>query len=253
MPKSSIKVRLDQYLLNKGLVKSLKEAQSFCIQGLVHDGSNQLLKAGMLIKKDRVDIRIKRLKSHDYVARSALKLKYAISHFKIDINQMICADLGCSTGGFTQVLLECGAKFIYCVDVAYGEFSSKLRDNPKIALLEKTNVKHLSKDLIPQALDVIVCDLSFIGLSAALPASLELLKPDGMLIALIKPQFELPRNKVPLKGVVRDSAAHREACDHVNEWLVYRCNFEIIGTIPSPILGAKGNQEFISFAIKKAP
>jgi 23S rRNA (cytidine1920-2'-O)/16S rRNA (cytidine1409-2'-O)-methyltransferase len=251
MSKFPVKIRLDQYLVDLGLSCSIKEAQSLCMQGLVHDQSRQLQKAGMLIRQDRIDIKVKNPKGHDYVARSALKLKAAIVHFKIDVGQMICADLGCSTGGFTQVLLEYGAKFIYCVDVAYGEFSSKLRGNPKIALLEKTNVRHLSRDLIPEPLDVIVCDLSFIGLRTALPACLGLLKQGGILIALIKPQFELSQDKIPLGGIVIDAASHKEACDSVGSWLINKCNFEVIGTLPSPILGVKGNQEFVTFAIKR--
>jgi 23S rRNA (cytidine1920-2'-O)/16S rRNA (cytidine1409-2'-O)-methyltransferase len=250
--KTPPKIRLDQYLIQKGFASSLQEAQSFCMQCLVHDKSQQLKKAGMLIEQDRVDINVKNPKGHNYVARSALKLKAAILHFEININQMICADLGCSTGGFTQVLLEYGAKFIYCVDVAYGEFSSKLRGNTKISLLEKTNVRHLSKDLIPQPLDLIVCDLSFIALTTALPASLELLKPNGILVALIKPQFELSQSKIPPGGIVRNIQDQQEACDNVSNWLSDKCDFKVIGILPSPILGAKGNQEFLLIAVKNA-
>jgi 23S rRNA (cytidine1920-2'-O)/16S rRNA (cytidine1409-2'-O)-methyltransferase len=245
-----LKIRLDQYLLNNGLASSLSEAQSFCMQGLVHDANQKLSKAGMLVNEDKDDIKVKSLKSHNYVARSALKLKAAIEHYKIEVKDKICADLGCSTGGFTEVLLENDAKLIYAVDVAYGEFSSKLRNNTKVVLLERTNVKHLNRNLVPLELDIIVCDVSFIGLRSALPAAISLLKPQGIMVTLIKPQFELPKAKVEEGGIIRNPILHKEACDTVINWLEEEHNFQIIGLLPSPILGMKGNQEFVLYSIK---
>ena len=244
------KIRLDQYLLTNALAQSLSHAQSLCMQGLVHDQNKQLTKAGMMVDQNRLDIKVKHLKNHDYVARSALKLKAAMQEFSIIAQDKICADLGCRTGGFSEVLLEYGTQTIYAVDVAYGEFSSKLRNNEKIILLERTNVRFLNNALIPQMLDIIVCDLSFIGLKLALPASLELLKPGGILLTLIKPQFEVEKDQVGPKGIITDPALHSMVCADISSWLSQHYNFTIIGILPSPILGAKGNQEFILYAKK---
>jgi 23S rRNA (cytidine1920-2'-O)/16S rRNA (cytidine1409-2'-O)-methyltransferase len=244
------KIRLDQYLLQRGLAENIGQAQSFCVQGLVHDANQKLLKAGMLVNEDRTDIKLKTLKSHNYVARSALKLKAATNHYQIAIAGKICADIGCSTGGFTEVLLENDAKLVYAVDVAYGEFATKLRNDPRVILLERTNAKNLNSELIPATLDIIVCDVSFISLKSALPACLELLKAGGILVALVKPQFELPKNKVEEGGIIKDSALHKEACDAISNWLAHEKNFNILGILPSPILGVKGNQEFLLYATK---
>ncbi|AVP88112.1 hemolysin A [Candidatus Phycorickettsia trachydisci] len=243
------KVRLDHYLVENGLASNLQEAASLCIRGLVHDSSSQLLKPGMQVNLNRSDIKVKQVKNHKYVARSALKLKDAIECYDIDVKSKICADLGCSTGGFTQILLENGAYKIYAVDVASGFFAYSLRNNPKITLLEKTNVKHLSKSLIPEDLDLICCDLSFIGLTNCLAPSLSLLKSGGELIALIKPQFELPKHLVEEGGIIKDPMLHKQACDSVANWLEGQ-GFNIVGIKPCSQLGMKGNQEFLLYAFK---
>lgn len=243
------KVRLDHYLVSKGLANNLQEAASFCIRGLVHDSSSRFLKPGEQVRLDKSDIKVKQTKDHKYVARSALKLKDAISYYNIDIKDKICADLGCSTGGFTQVLVEEEAQKVYAVDVANGFFAYGLRKNPKIVLLEKTNVKHLNRDLIPENLDLICCDLSFIGLTNCLLPSLNLLKNSGELIALIKPQFELSKHLVEEGGIIKNPELHKQACDSVSNWLQEQ-GFNIIGIKPCSQLGTKGNQEFLLYALK---
>lgn len=242
-------MRLDHYLVSRGLADNLQEAASLCIRGLVHDSSSKLLKPGQQVRSDKGDIKVKQIKNHKYVARSALKIKDAITYYNINIQNKICADLGCSTGGFTQVLLEEEAQKVYAVDVASGVFAYVLRSHPKIILLEKTNVKHLSKSLIPEDLDLICCDLSFIGLTNCLTPSLNLLKNGGELIALIKPQFELPRHLVEKGGIIKDPSLHQQSCDSVSHWLQEQ-GFNIIGVKPCSQLGAKGNQEFLLYAIK---
>jgi len=243
------KIRLDHYLVERGLASNLQEAASLCIRGLVHDSSSKLLKPGMQIRLDKSDVKVKQTKDHKYVARSALKLKDAIDYYNIDVKGKICADLGCSTGGFTQVLLEEEAHKVYAVDVASGFFAYNLRSHPKIILLEKTNVKHLNKNIIPEDLDLVCCDLSFIGLTNCLSPSLSLLKNGGELVVLIKPQFELPKHLVEEGGIIKDPILHKQACDSVANWLG-RQGFNIVGIKPCSQLGTKGNQEFLLYAFK---
>ena len=244
------KIRLDQYLVNNALAENLTQAHSLCLQGLVHDINKQLTKAGLMVDQARSDIKVKALKTHQYVARSALKLKAAIQTYNISIQDKICLDLGCSTGGFTEVLLEYGASKVYAVDVAYGELASKLRSNAKIVLLERTNARFLDHNLIPEMLDVLVCDVSFIGLQLALPPALKLLKNTGTLLTLIKPQFEVNKEQVPQGGIIRDHTVQQQVCNKISKWLADEQNFQVIGVMPSPILGAKGNQEYVLYAHK---
>jgi 23S rRNA (cytidine1920-2'-O)/16S rRNA (cytidine1409-2'-O)-methyltransferase len=243
------KIRLDQYLLNHNLVTSLSHGQSLCIQGLVHDDNTQLLKPGMLVASDRVDIKVKALKTHTYVARSALKLKGALEHFAIAVQDKICLDVGASTGGFTQVLLENQAQLVYAVDVAYGEFASILRTNPCVVLLERVNARHLQRSLVPLPVELVVCDVSFISLTKVLPAAIALMSDCASLVALIKPQFELPKELVGKGGIVRDAQAQEAICQKIASWLQER-NFQIHGILSSPLLGSKGNQEFLIYATK---
>jgi len=246
-----IKIRLDEYLVKKGLADNIKEASSLCIQGLVHDASKKLLKPGAQINsKNALEVKVKKNKLHNYVSRSALKLKQAIKRFDIQIQNKVCSDLGCSTGGFTQILLEEGASLVYCVDVGYGILAQKLRNHTKVVLLERTNVRFLDNVKIPLDLDIMCADLSFIGLGNALRNPLHLLKKGGSLIALIKPQFELPKHLVGEKGIVKNPLLHKKACDDVIEGFVNEHNLKIIGIIPCDCLGTKGNQEFLLYAIK---
>lgn len=243
------KIRLDQYLLEHNLADSLQHANSLCMQGLVHDDNKQLLKAGALVERNRVDIKVKSSKPHAYVARSALKLKAAIEHFQVAVQDKICLDIGASTGGFTQILLEKQAKLVYAVDVAYGEFSSILRAHPCVVLLERQNARYLNRLLVPLQIELVVCDVSFISLTTALPAAISLMSNNASIIALIKPQFELPKELVSKGGIVRDKDAQTAICQKIATWLQER-RLKVHGILPSPLLGSKGNQEFLIYAAK---
>ncbi|HJD55039.1 MAG TPA: TlyA family RNA methyltransferase [Rickettsia endosymbiont of Proechinophthirus fluctus] len=238
------KIRLDEYLLQKGFVTDITIARSLIIQGKVHNKHEQLIKPGIQVNINDTDIKVK-LPQHNYVSRGALKLIAALDYFKIDPENLVCIDIGSSTGGFTEVLLERKAKLIFAVDVGYGELHPKLRDNPHIKVLEKTNARYLTDKQIITKPDLIVCDASFISLTTILPTALNLVKEDCMLIALIKPQFEVAKHEVEQGGVIKNSLLHQKVCDKIKDWLEKEHNFKIFGIIASPILGAKGNQEFL--------
>ncbi len=249
MPKTS-KIRLDQFLLRNGFVNSINVAQSIIMQGLVHNEFNQLFKSGMLISNN-TKIRIKNFHKHAYVARSALKLIAALDYFKISPQGMICLDLGAGVGGFTQVLIERGAEHVFAVDVAYGEFHTKLRTNLKITLLERCNAKYLTKSHFYQKPELIVCDASFIGLKTILPPSLSIASRHCHIILLIKPQFEANKKQIPSGGVLLDKEIHKEICQDIENWLEFEHHFNVSGILPSPILGRKGNQEFLLYGYRR--
>jgi 23S rRNA (cytidine1920-2'-O)/16S rRNA (cytidine1409-2'-O)-methyltransferase len=242
-----IKIRLDEYLLKKGFTNNINIARSLIIQGKVHNESAQLIKPGLQINVNATNIKVKQ-PEHNYVSRGALKLIAALDHFKINLENLICLDLGSSTGGFTEVLLERKAKLIFAVDVGYGELHCKLRDNSNIVVLEKTNARYLTNKQITIPPDLIVCDASFISLTTILPASLNLAKGNCELIALIKPQFEVDRSEVEKGGIIKNPLLHQKVCDKISAWLKEEYNFKIFGIIESPILGAKGNKEFLIYA-----
>lgn len=238
------KIRLDEYLLQKNFAPNIQVARSLIMQGKVHNKHEQLTKAGTKVNIDDSDIKVK-LPKHNYVSRGALKLVAALDYFKINPKNMICIDLGSSTGGFTEVLLERGAKLIFAVDVGYGELHHKLRDKQQITVLEKTNARYLTDKQITTSPDLIVCDASFISLTTILPASFALAKENCLLIALIKPQFEVEKREVEEGGIIKNPFLHQKVCDKIKIWLEKEHNFEIFGIIESPILGAKGNKEFL--------
>ncbi|MBP7189747.1 MAG: TlyA family RNA methyltransferase [Rickettsiaceae bacterium] len=247
---ASNKKRLDTSLVERGLVPDVNTARSLIMQGLVHNENSQLLKAGMPVKESD-QLFVKSRKDHNYVSRGALKLKKAIEEFDIDVTNRICLDIGCSTGGFTEILLENGASLVYAVDVAYGEIHPKFRNNEKVVLLERLNARHLTRDHIKTAPDIIVCDASFITLKSVLPASLNLAAPNFTLIALIKPQFEAQKQDVGEKGIISDPSIHKKVCAEVKSWLESEM-FDVENIIESPILGMKGNKEFLICARKYA-
>ncbi|MFP3013148.1 MAG: TlyA family RNA methyltransferase [Rickettsia sp.] len=238
------KIRLDEYLLQKGFVTDITVARSLIIQGKVHNKHEQLIKPGIQVNINDTDIKVK-LPQHNYVSRGALKLIAALNYFKIDPENLVCIDIGSSTGGFTEVLLERKAKLIFAVDVGYGELHPKLRDNPQIKVLEKTNARYLTDKQITTKPDLIVCDASFISLTTILPTPLNLAKEDCMLIALIKPQFEVEKHEVEQGGIIKNPLLHHKVCDKIKDWLEKEHNFKIFSIIESPILGAKGNKEFL--------
>jgi len=178
-----------------------------------------------------------------YVGRGGLKLEGALTHFEISCTDQIALDIGASTGGFTDCLLQHGARKVYAIDVGHGQLAWKIRQNPRVIVLEKLNARHLSRNQIPEPIDLCTIDVSFISLTLILPNAFELLTPDGVILALIKPQFELAREDVGRGGIVRDPALHERAQRKVAEFAV-RLGAEVIGAAPSVIAGTDGNQEF---------
>ena len=196
------------------------------------------------------EIIIKKRKNYTWVSRGGYKLEYAISYFNLNCKNIVALDIGSSTGGFTDVLLKEGAKKIYCVDVGYGQLDWEIRNNKNVFVHEKTNARYLDNSIIKDKLDAIVCDASFISLKKVLPASLILLKESGWLIGLIKPQFEIGKSLLGKGGVVRNLDHHKQVVDDIISWLKEDKKFQIKGVIESPILGAKGNREFLILAFK---
>ena len=187
-------------------------------------------------------------REHPWVSRGGVKLAHALDHFAIDPAGAVALDIGASTGGFTDVLLTRGAARVYAVDVGHGQLAWKLRQDPRVAVLERRNARTLTRDDIPEPPDLVVCDASFISLTVVLPAALALAAPAARLVALIKPQFEVGKGRVGKGGVVRDPALHREVCDRIADWLGAQPGWRVEGLTESPIRGPEGNIEFLVFA-----
>lgn len=237
------KQRLDQALVDRGFAESRSRAQAAIMAGLVFSGETRLDKAGQMVGADQpLELRGK---PHPWVSRGGLKLAHGLVHFGIDPSGLACLDIGASTGGFTDVLLANGAARVYAVDVGEGQLAWKLRTDPRVIVLEKTNARHLSAAEVPEPIDLLVCDASFIGLQTLLPAPLALLKPATRAVVLVKPQFEVGRGRVGKGGVVRDPELHREVCDRIVAWWCAQPGWQLLGLEPSPILGPEGNREFL--------
>lgn len=243
------KLRLDQALVERGLAESRAKAQAAIMAGLVFSGEKRLDKPGLSVAADApLELRGK---PHPWVSRGGVKLAHALQHFGLDPQDRICIDVGASTGGFTDVLLQHGAAKVYAVDVGEGQLDWKLRNDPRVVVLEKTNARHLDAALIPDPIACVVCDASFIGLQIVLPAALTLARPGAWAVALIKPQFEVGRERVGKGGVVRDPALHEEVCARIHAWWDALPGWRVIGIEPSPILGPEGNREFLIAAEKE--
>jgi 23S rRNA (cytidine1920-2'-O)/16S rRNA (cytidine1409-2'-O)-methyltransferase len=240
--------RLDQLLVERGLVETRARAQAVILAGLVFSGEKRLDKPGTALAED-VAIEL-RGQPHPWVSRGGVKLDHALAHFALDPAGAVAVDVGASTGGFTDVLLSRGAAKVYAVDVGHGQLAWKLRTNPRVVVLERTNARRLTAAEIPEAPDFVVCDASFIGLETVLPAALALARPGAALVALIKPQFEVGPARVGKGGVVRDPALHDEVCARVAAWLPGQ-GWDVLGIEPSPILGPEGNREFLVAARKR--
>ncbi len=246
--KTMKKQRLDLLLVARGLAESRTKAQALIMAGLVYCGEQKLDKAGAEFAED-LEITV-RGREHPWVSRGGMKLAKAIEHFKIDVSGAIAMDVGASTGGFTDVLLTHGAAKIYAVDVGHGQLDVKLRHDARVVVMENTNARHLTAEMIGEPLDIIVCDASFISLKKVLPAALTLAKPGAQLITLIKPQFEVGKAEVSRgKGVIRDPMLHQQVCDDISVWVAGE-GWRVIGITPSPITGPKGNVEFLLYAKK---
>jgi 23S rRNA (cytidine1920-2'-O)/16S rRNA (cytidine1409-2'-O)-methyltransferase len=234
------KTRLDVALVERGLAETRAAAQRLVMAGLVFSGDRRLDKAGQGVAADtQLEVRGQ---PHPYVSRGGLKLAKALDHFAIPVSGRIALDVGASTGGFTDCLLQRGATKVYAVDVGTNQLAWKLRSDPRVVSMEKTNIREL---VLPQPVDLIVCDVSFIGLRTALPRALELAPPGAHLVALIKPQFEVGKGRVGKGGIVREAELHREVVETITAWLGARPGWQVLGVIDSPITGTDGNQEFL--------
>ncbi|MBF0306200.1 MAG: TlyA family RNA methyltransferase [Alphaproteobacteria bacterium] len=237
------KMRLDQLLVDRGLVESRARAQALIMAGLVWSGDRRLVKAGQAVALETpVELRGQ---DHPWVSRGGLKLVKGLDQFGIDPTGLVCLDVGASTGGFTDVLLARGAARVYAVDVGHGQLAWKLRQDPRVVVLERTNARHLTPAEVPEPPGLITCDASFIGLATVLPAALALAAPGARLVALIKPQFEVGKGRVGKGGVVRDPALHDEVCETIRDWVGGLPGWSVQGIAESPILGPEGNKEFL--------
>ncbi len=242
------KVRADQLLVAKGLAESRTRAQALILAGNVFAGDRRVNKAGDLLADD-VELTVKG-RDHPWVSRGGIKLDHGLTHFGFDVSGAIALDVGSSTGGFTDVLLSRGAAKVYAIDVGTNQLSWKLRSDPRVSVHEQTNARDLTKDIVPEPIDIIVCDASFISLAKVLDAALDLARPAARLVALIKPQFEAGREEVGKGGVVRDPAVHQRVCDDAANWVQSK-GWRVLGVEASPITGPEGNVEFLLGAIKE--
>jgi len=244
-----VKQRVDQILADRGLAESRAKAQAYVMAGLVTVAGKKIDKPGHKIASDAA-IELKG-KDHPWVSRGGIKLDHALCHFDIDVTALTAMDVGSSTGGFTDVLLTGGAEKVYAVDSGTNQLAWKLRQDDRVIVHEQTSARILTGQHIPEKVDIIVCDASFISLVKVLERPLEFAKEEAILIALIKPQFEAERHDVGKGGVVRDEGVRQEACEKVRAWLV-ASGWNVMGITESPITGPKGNVEFLIGAAKSA-
>ena len=241
------KARADQRLVSRGLAESRTRAQALIMAGAVFSGERKVAKAGEMLAEDApLEVRGK---DHPWVSRGGIKLDHGLSHFRFDAAGAVALDVGSSTGGFTDVLLSRGAAKVYAVDVGTNQLAWKLRQDPRVVVLEQTNARHLTTEQVPEPVDIVVCDASFIGLAKVLDAPLTLARRGAKLVALVKPQFEAGRAEVGKGGVVRDPAVHQRVCDQAAEWVAAQ-GWDVLGIVPSPITGPEGNVEFLLGASK---
>ncbi len=241
------KIRLDQLIFEKGFAESREKAKALIMSGCVFLDGQRADKPGMSVSPDtEPEVHKKELA---FVSRGGYKLDKAIRVFGIDPEGKRCIDCGASTGGFTDVLLQHGAEKVYAVDVGYGQLAWTLRNDPRVVNLERTNLRYVTKEQIPDLLDLAVCDVSFISLRLVMPAVAPLLKPDAEIMCLIKPQFEAGRELVGKKGVVRDAAVHEQVIRTVLEFMP-SIGFSVQGLDYSPITGPEGNIEFLLYMRK---
>lgn len=244
--KKANKTRLDRLLFERGLAESREKAQAVIFAGQVLVNGQKQDKAGSLVQED-VDIRILG-ETLRYVSRGGLKLEAALKEFHVVVSDKTALDVGASTGGFTDCLLQHGCKKVYAVDVGYGQLAWKLRQDPRIVVIERTNIRRLGPSLIPERVDLVVIDVSFISLEKVIPPIMQLLAANAELIALIKPQFEVGKEQVGKGGIVRDEAARNAVVDRIVTF-VREQGFDVTGVITSPITGQDGNVEFLIHAV----
>ncbi|RDC59462.1 23S rRNA (cytidine(1920)-2'-O)-methyltransferase [Alteripontixanthobacter maritimus] len=242
------KQRLDQLLVARGLAESRTRAQALVMAGLVFSGETKLAKPGQQLADDAIlDVRGR---DHPWVGRGGIKLAHALKTFALDPSGVTAMDVGSSTGGFTDVLLQTGASHVFAVDSGTNQLAWKLRQDPRVTVMEQTSARVLTPDMIDRPFDWVVCDASFISLRKVLEVPLQLAQPRCRLVALIKPQFEVGREEVGRGGVVRDTALHTRVCEDVQAWLEGE-GWTVDGIVPSPITGPEGNVEFLVSALRK--
>ena len=238
----SKKARVDQLLVDRGLVESRTKAQALILAGLVFSGERKIDKAGQQVAAD-IALEV-RGRDHPWVSRGGIKLAHGLDHFGWDIAGTVAMDVGSSTGGFTDVMLTKGAARVYAIDSGTNQLAWKLRQDPRVIVHEQTSARILTPEHIPEPIDLIVCDASFIALAKVLERPIGFAAPGARLMALIKPQFEAGREEVGKGGVVRDSAVHERVCAEVSGWL-QGLGWTVEGIVPSPITGPEGNVEFL--------
>lgn len=242
------KQRADIALVERGLAESRTRAQALIMAGTVYSGEARIAKAGDTVREDQpLEVRGQ---DHPWVSRGGVKLDHAIAHFSLPAKGIVALDVGASTGGFTDVLLHRGAAKVFAVDVGHGQLAWKLRNDPRVVVLERTNARYIDATHVPDAPGAVVCDASFIGLRTVLPAALGLAAPGAWAVALIKPQFEVGPN-VAKGGVVRDARVHDSVCAGIRHWWSELPGWQVLGVEPSPLLGPEGNREFLIAARKR--
>ena len=241
------KVRADQRLVELGLAESRARAQALILAGTVFSGERKIDKAGQPLNPDAaLEVRGR---DHPWVSRGGIKLDHGLTHFNFDVTGAVALDVGSSTGGFTDVLLSRGAAKVHAVDVGTNQLAWKLRQDPRVVVHEQTNARALTREIIPDRIDIITCDASFIGLAKVLAAALGLARPGAKLVALVKPQFEAGREEIGKGGVVRDPAVHERVCAEAQAWVESQ-GWTVLGIVESPITGPEGNREFLLGAVK---
>ncbi|WDP93106.1 MAG: TlyA family RNA methyltransferase [Desulfobacter sp.] len=238
------KKRLDLVLVERGLIRSRDRAKAMIMAGKVLVNDMPVDKPGAQVTLDAA-IKVK-VDDHPYVSRGGLKLEKALTTFPVSAADKICLDIGASTGGFTDCLLKSGAKKVYAVDVGYGQLDWSLRQDDRVVVIERTNIRHLSPDLVAEPMDMVVADTSFISLKTVIPAAEKFMKPGTVILALIKPQFEAGRENVGKGGVVKDPAVRAQVVEDIKTFFSDR-GYRVNDTVTSPILGPKGNEEYIIF------
>ncbi|MGE5346498.1 MAG: TlyA family RNA methyltransferase [Acidithiobacillales bacterium] len=243
MTARAVRLRLDRLLVERGLAESRARAEALILAGRVSVAGRAGVKPGTAVPPD-AEIAIA-APEHPWVSRGGVKLAAALDHFGIDPSGRVCLDIGASTGGFTDVLLARGAGKVYAVDVGYGQLHARLRTDPHVVLLEKVNARTLSTREVPERIELLVADVSFISLTMILPAAAPLLAPGASAVLLVKPQFESARGEVGKGGIVREAAVRKRAVSRVAA-AAESLGLSPLGTMPSPIRGADGNEEFLS-------
>ena len=242
------KLRADQMLVDRGLVESRAKAQALILAGLVFSGERKIDKAGQALPAEApLEVRGR---EHPWVSRGGIKLAHALDHFGWDVAGAVALDVGASTGGFTDVLLQKGAAKVFAIDVGTNQLAWKLRQDPRVIVHEQTNARYLTTEIVTEPVDIVVCDASFISLAKVLDTAIELARPGARLVALVKPQFEAERHEIGKGGVVRDPEVHARVCAAAAAWIASR-GWRVEGVAASPITGPEGNVEFLLAAVKE--